>query len=147
MSDFTIEVNGIEKINLTKNSKKIKKNFLKGSGNKLYKDARKNTPTRDGTLRGAWDLNIGDNEVKVSNATKYATWVDQGTGLYGPLKKEITPRESPFLQFEIDNQIIRTFSVKGMKPREITTKTLDSYNKYAKRIFEVSIQDVESSKK
>lgn len=56
--------------------------------------------------------------AQVGSPLKYAWYVHDGTGLYGPKRVKITPKVKKFLRFRPKNS--RTFvfarSVKGMKP-------------------------------
>jgi hypothetical protein len=45
----------------------------------------------------------------------YAEYVHEGTGIYGPKKHRIVPREAKALRFEIGGKVLYRRSVKGMK--------------------------------
>jgi hypothetical protein len=63
--------------------------------------------------------------------SKYLTFLEYGTGIYGPKKKPITPKTSTYLHFPIikGNRIVRfvkTKSVKGFPPFKMFRNNMDA---------------------
>lgn len=56
-------------------------------------------------------------ELSVPKVPKYAKWVHDGTGIYGPRGVPITPRKAPFLVFNVDGKWFKKKSVLGQEPQ------------------------------
>jgi bacteriophage HK97-gp10 putative tail-component len=56
--------------------------------------------------------------VRVGTNLRYATWVHDGTGLYGPLHRVIRPKTKRYLRFKPhgSNKYVYAKFVKGMRP-------------------------------
>lgn len=68
----------------------------------------------------------GEPAVLVSFHTKYARWVHDGTGIYGPRHTPIRPRTAKLLRFKPRGarRYIYARSVKGMKPNRFLANAL-----------------------
>lgn len=69
----------------------------------------------------------------------YARYQEEGTGIYGPFKRSITPKNKDYMQFKINGHWVRTKRVKGVKPGRymlgsFTQNTPDTFRRFA---FEV----------
>jgi hypothetical protein len=64
--------------------------------------------------------------IKVGTTSGYGLFPEQGTGIYGPKHKIITPRRKPFLVFQPRGlgHIIRVRSVKGQRGQHYMLKAL-----------------------
>lgn len=72
--------------------------------------------------RGPLEIAIG-NDAATADGKPYAKFLHDGTGIYGPKKRPITPKKADYLQFKLPNgQWVRTKSVKGVKPMKWLTK-------------------------
>ena len=58
-----------------------------------------------------------DYVAEVYSTADYAEFVHEGTGIYGPLKRLITPKTKKALKFVYKGKEIVVKSVKGMRPR------------------------------
>lgn len=52
-------------------------------------------------------------------------YLEEGTGLYGPRRRRITPRTAKALRFEAGGQIIFRKSVRGMEPQPFMKRSLE----------------------
>ncbi|MFI7278507.1 hypothetical protein [Streptomyces sp. NPDC049879] len=52
-------------------------------------------------------------------------YLEQGTGLYGPRGRRITPRTSKALRFELGGQVIFAKSVRGMRKQPFMRRSLE----------------------
>lgn len=70
----------------------------------------------------------GEPAVLVGTNVKYARWVHDGTGIYGPRGVPIRPRTKKFLRFKPRGarRYIYARSVKGMKPNRFLTNALSA---------------------
>lgn len=64
--------------------------------------------------------------ARVGTNVRYARWVHDGTGLYGPRHRLITPTTKQFLRFtpKGSTKVIFRRSVKGMRPNQFLKKAL-----------------------
>jgi hypothetical protein len=64
-------------------------------------------------------------ELSVPSKPKYAKWVHEGTGIYGPKGVPITPRKAPFMVFNIDGKWFRKKSVQGQEPQPYLREAIE----------------------
>lgn len=66
--------------------------------------------------------------ARIGSGLRYARWVHDGTGIYGPRRTRITPRTKKALRFKpkgTSGWIIRP-SVKGMRPNQFLADALSA---------------------
>jgi hypothetical protein len=80
-----------------------------------------------GRLASGRDLIIG---ISVSDRPRYAKWVHDGTGIYGPRKQRITPVKAKFMTFDAYGQSWRLSSVKGQRPNPFLLRAYEDVNIY-----------------
>lgn len=66
----------------------------------------------------------------------YAKYVEFGTGIYGPNKAPITPKNGKFLAFKSKGSWVFTKSVKGSKPNPFVERTVENSNNNVNLIFD-----------
>lgn len=64
-------------------------------------------------------------ELSVPSEPKYAKWVHDGTGIYGPHGTPIVPRKAPFMVFSIDGKWFRKREVKGQQAQPYLREALE----------------------
>jgi hypothetical protein len=66
--------------------------------------------------------------ARVGTVVRYARWVHDGTGVYGPRRSRIRPRHGRFLVFTPKGSPRRVFvrSVKGMRPNRFLADALSA---------------------
>lgn len=57
---------------------------------------------------------------------KILTWLEYGTGLFGPKGKMIVPKTKKFMKFKINTRWIFARRIKGIKPMFAFTKAIES---------------------
>jgi hypothetical protein len=67
-------------------------------------------------VRGPGGL-VVKSELSVPDKPEHAKWVHDGTGIFGPRKRPITPRTAPFMVFEYQGRIHRRKTVQGQRPQ------------------------------
>ncbi len=92
--------------------------------------AQNEAPTRTRNLRN--DIKVykkGELTFSISNSriAAYAPYVHFGTGIYGPKKRKIVPKNAKALKIPIDGKIIYRKSVKGQKPNPYMSHAVDIY--------------------
>lgn len=113
---------------------KIQDNVVKLTGSELEGLLREGpptgvTPVDEGHLAGSFRKTESRNKVVMSTSAKYAEYLNEGTGVYGPRGQPIRPVKKKALKWSgKDGTFIRK-SVKGIKGRhfiEEAVKQLDT---------------------
>lgn len=86
----------------------------------IFRDGR---PLQDsGGLKASWKRRFTTRRFSVSSTKVYARWLQEGTGLYGPLRRPIRPRYAKALRIPTPSGVIYRSSVRGMRPRKMVPK-------------------------
>lgn len=80
----------------------------------------------------------------VAGSRLYPLYVHEGTGIYGPLKRAITPKRAKFMVFVGRTGLVKTKSVRGQRPQPYMEHAYDDARAYieahlddvANRLFE-----------
>jgi len=83
----------------------------------------------------------------ITISATYAQWVDQGTGIYGPLHMPIRPRVAPFLRFFWDKtgRIEYMRSVRGMKPAKFSQMAIERFLAVAHSYVQAAVDSASRS--
>jgi Bacteriophage HK97-gp10, putative tail-component len=96
----------------------------------LWGNIRENSPTDHGRLAGSWAMTrMGKLRYKVHTAVVYARFQNDGTGIYGPAGRPITPRKSRVLVFDVSGRTVFARSVRGVKGRRYIEKSINQTEK------------------
>jgi hypothetical protein len=120
VSTAEIRVNQAALQHMLRNPKgQVARGILK-IGKKVERKAKRLTPVDHGVLRNSitTELIIRKGPVaRIGTKVKYALYVHEGTGIYGPKAKPITPKHGKVLVFTSrkTNKLVFARSVKGMK--------------------------------
>lgn len=120
MSSVEIRVNNVALQNMLRNPKgQVARGILK-IGKKVERRAKRLVPVDQGVLRNSisTELIIRKGPVaRIGTKAKYALYVHEGTGIYGPRGVPITPKHSKVMVFTSrkTGNLVYARSVKGMK--------------------------------
>lgn len=98
-------------------------------GKKLESDAK---PTADWTdrtgatraaIHGGADKTENGSTIYIAHGSKVGMYHELGTGIYGPNKRPITPKNKKALKFQIGGKTIFVKSIKGMKANPVLENT------------------------
>lgn len=107
------------------------KRTIELTATELWGNLKKNSPVDHGRLRGSWVIfQTGEMERTVKSSAKYAIFVNDGTGLYGPLHHLIRPRNGRFLSFvprkgKYKGKRIAVPWTRGQKPQRFVEKSME----------------------
>lgn len=104
---------------------------------KAHAKVVENTPVDEGDLRRSITVErLSDNEWVIGSNSDIALFLEEGTGIYGPMKKPITPVNAKALSW-IDQNGERVFakSVKGIKPFRMFHKGAMQLEQELKEVF------------
>jgi len=113
----------------------------------LLRNIKINSPVDTGRLQGSWMVSRGEstNSTTIMSSTKYADYLDKGTGLYGPNHAMVYPKKGKFLVFTphtgpFSGKTVFAKHVRGIKPRHFVE---DSINQTTNRLEEFSIRAIQ----
>lgn len=101
-------------------------------GKNLESTAKANAPWRDRTsntrraIHGGAEQDGKGTVVYLAHGSKVGWYMEEGTGIYGPKRKPITPKNANFLRFTIGGREIFVKSTKGMPKQPIIKPTVDN---------------------
>lgn len=107
------------------NIDKLTNNALDRISQDMKETVINNTPQETGVARSNWSITKAGNIHTVQNTTKYLKWVNDGTGLYGPAHRRITPTHASVLHFYWKGREWFLKSVRGQKPQKFVEKSID----------------------
>ncbi len=117
--------------------------FIAGIANDLNTELVIACPVDTGNLKQHIRVEANGNKIVVY-MPEYALYLEYGTGIYGPLKRPITPKEAKALKFSIGNKTVFAKSVKGMTPQPFIRPVFFSkFKKIVQQNAELHLQEVE----
>lgn len=109
------------------NIDQVSKNIVSLTAQDLWTNVKKETPVDEGKAQGSWMVfNDSDNQKTISSSANYIDFLDKGTGLYGPLKHKIYPKNGKYLSFVYKGKKIAVPWTRGMKPHNMVKKSIES---------------------
>jgi HK97 gp10 family phage protein len=102
-------------------------------------------PRKFGTLkrsiRGEVTSAFTGTILQDATVAKYGKWVENGTGIYGPLGTPIVPINAKFLAWQGPKGWCRAKSVRGMKPRPYMEPAYMKNQENVNQIFQKNINE------
>lgn len=101
-------------------------------------------PRKFGTLKRSIRSEVASfmgTVIQDAEVANYGAFVNNGTGIYGPLNTPIVPKTKPFLQWKGSNGWYRAKSVKGMKARPFMEPALLDNQENINQIFQTMIDE------
>lgn len=107
-------------------TRKVVKRTFALSRLELKRNIQRNVPVDNGKLQGGWFISpypgLGGS---VHSNAHYTSYVNDGTGIYGPLGKPIRPKTAKALKFTTKSgKTVFAKSVRGIKPRRFVEKSI-----------------------
>lgn len=130
-----------EKIDLEKIVQESRSNIIELGGLTLEAETRKASPVDTGRLQGSWVNNTSQDEVQLTTSAKYARYVDEGTGLYGPYKTLIYPKnKNGSLMFKSGDGVTHIKYSRGIKGRHYVDKAIKNFERKLPSVIAQAIQ-------
>lgn len=110
----------------------------------LWANIGKEAPTDHGKLAGNWLIERMANEYdwRIYTMTKYALFVHEGTGVYGPRGDVIRPKSAKALSFEWKGKNYVVRYVRGQKPNPYVDRAMQ---RSQQRIHEFVLTAIDQS--
>lgn len=107
--------------------KKVAKRTVELTSLELQRNLKMLSPVDHGRLQGSWVIfQTGELQRTVKSSAKYAIFVNDGTGIYGPRKTPIThPSIGKMFAFQVNGRMIFTRQIKGIKPRKFVERSME----------------------
>lgn len=119
------------KVNLNKSPSQDMERIIKRSMQltqmELLGNTKRNSPVDEGKLQGSWFPVYNNQTLQrgIRSSAKYAEWVNDGTGIYGPRGQIIKPKTARLLgPFKYKGRMIAVPWIRGMKPRRYVEKSI-----------------------
>lgn len=130
-------------LKLTKNSKEVATKGLNYTSQEFIRTLQQNSPVDTGLLR-QWAITSSDEYTReIQSPAKYASYVNDGTGIFGPAHQKITPHNaSGVLVFQQNGQTIFAKSVKGQKGQKFVEKSIEQTSSKIADFFIRAAQEV-----
>lgn len=109
----------------------------------VWGNVGREAPRDEGHLAGSWTLRaISDLEYDVSTKIKYASFVHDGTGIYGPAGHRIGPVRASALAFQWMGQLMFRRSVAGQKPNPFAERAITKAGRRAQDFADIAVREV-----
>lgn len=116
------EIKGLSKTMLGKADQAM--NYLTQD---LLAESVKEAPVDKGVLQTRFDMRKVEELVyTIWNNVHYRWFVHEGTGIYGPHSRPITPVSSKFLVFQVSGKTVFAKSIKGQKPNKYYDRAINT---------------------
>ena len=125
-----VSINVNSELTFKEDFQKFKKELLDETSKNGKMTLQENTPKDTGAGAKAYKIKKSENQHIIFNDTEYLPWVNDGTGIYGPRRRRITPVTANFLHFHWKGREWYLKSVRGQRPQ---------------RFVEVSMIEIEKS--
>ena len=114
----------LTKENLDKNVGEFKTKLLNQLAQNTKTLFEKNTPKQSGYGSRNYHVIKSLNTREIRNNAHYLPWVNDGTGVYGPLHHRITPKHAKTLHFHWKGKEWFLKSVKGQKGQHFVERSM-----------------------
>lgn len=112
--------------------------FLKASKEQLIADIKSKTPVKHGILRGSWNAKQSKNRLTITNSTKYAIFVEEGTGIF-KTGHRIFPKNASVFRAVIDKQVVYFRHHKGRPAKHMMKKGVEKYVVKIPNLFRTAV--------
>ena len=106
------------------NIPKFKEEVLEQTSKRGKQILKANTPKETGAGANAYKIIKSENQHEIRNDTRYLPWVNDGTGLFGPRHRRITPVHARVLHFHWKGREWFLKSVRGQRPQKFVEKSM-----------------------
>ena len=109
----------------------------------VWGNVAREAPTDEGRLAGSFEIDrIGSRAWSIFTNVKYAAFVNEGTGIYGPAGRRITPRRASVLVFRWLGTTWFRRSVAGQKANAYADRSVDKASSRAQDFADIAIREV-----
>lgn len=126
MVKVTLTVDRSKMQNVSEKIPEIRRKGLQYSGQGMIRNLKINSPVDHGLLRSWFFSNISTDQVEIQTPAKYAPYVNDGTGIYGPYNTPIYSKViGKPLAFNIGGKMVYTKMIKGQKGQHFVERSIE----------------------
>lgn len=109
----------------------------------IWGNVGREAPVDEGRLAGSWELDReGPYSWRIHTNVLYASYVHEGTGIYGPAGRRIVPVRAQVLAFEWMGQLWFRKSVAGQRANPFADRAIDKAAPRAQEFADMAIAEV-----
>lgn len=109
----------------------------------VWGNVAREAPVDTGRLAGSFQLSpMGQLAYRVSSDALYASYVHEGTGLFGPSNSMIVPNRAQVLVFEAGGSKVFARSTKGQKPNPYADRAIKKAGNRAAEFASRAVSEV-----
>lgn len=144
MVTVKIHVDPSKMTNLDEKIPQIKEKGLNLSGQYMINRLQKNSPVDHGVLKGWFIFEHTPGEiVKIKSPANYVTFVNDGTGIYGPYNTPIYSKNVGHpMAFQVGGQMVYTRMIKGQKGQKFVEKSIAEVEGKLGNLFIKAVREV-----
>lgn len=138
-----ITVDSSKMQNISQHLPQIRKKGLNYSAQGMLRHLKMNSPVDHGLLKSWFFSKISDDEVEIRTPAKYAAFVNDGTGIYGPYKTPIySSKVGKPLAFQVGGEMVYARMVRGQKPQKFVEKSIEQTSDKLSDYFIKAVHEV-----
>ena len=143
MVKVTISVDSSKMQNISQHIPEIRKKGLNYAGQGMIRNLMINSPVDHGLLKQWFVANQDDNEIEIRSPAKYAAFVNDGTGIYGPYKTPIYSKTvGKPLAFQVGGKMIYTKMIRGQRGQKFVEKSIEQTQGKLANYFIKAVREV-----
>lgn len=125
MVKVQIKIDSSKMPNISQKIPEIRKKGLNYTGQGMLRHLKINSPVDQGVLKSWFFSKVTDDEIEIKTPAKYATFVNDGTGIYGPHKTPIYSKTiGKPLAFQVGGKMVFVKMIRGQKPQKFVEKSI-----------------------
>ncbi len=129
--------------NISTHIPEIRKKGLSYAGQGLIRTLQRNSPVDHGRLKQWFVYSFDENEMHIRSPAHYVTYVNDGTGIYGPYKTPIThPSIGKKFAFQVNGQMIYTRQIKGQKGQRFVERSIEETQSKIEGFYIKAVREV-----
>ena len=143
MVKVTISVDSSKMQNISQHIPEIRKKGLNYAGQGMIRNLMINSPVDHGLLKQWFVANQDDNEIEIRTPAKYAAFVNDGTGIYGPYKTPIYSKTvGKPLAFQVGGKMVYTKMIRGQRGQKFVEKSIEQTQGKLANYFIKAVREV-----
>jgi hypothetical protein len=144
---YSIKVENLDTVRkeFLKAPKQVNASLQKGvkqAGVEILSIEKREAPVGQGNLRRNILFKYRPISSMVWPSSKYAIYVHEGTGLFGPRKDYIRPKTAKVLAFRKNGKMIFAKKVAGQKPNKFVERTAKKASSKVNKIFDDMAKEI-----
>lgn len=121
----------------------IRRKGLDYAGQGMIRNLKLNSPVDHGVLRKWFFANVSSDQIEIRTPAKYAPFVNDGTGIYGPYNTPIYSKSIGHpMAFQVGGKMVFPRMIRGQKPQKFVEKSIAQTQAKMANYFIKAIREV-----